>query len=815
MTYNPGFYSVNSLGEKSLLANLENNIKAFLSWGFLNIGGYVNVQTPQSNITAFNQHLLRPTKDQNRSIYSTWQSPRKDWVHETGICYNNNEPLKFSGVTVNNVFYPGPTGSGAVSYKVDYPNGQIVFTNKIAPTSVVSANYSYKSIQVYKSNDFPSWKEIQLDSSLNTASQFQKYDKGDWSIPAEHRVQLPAVIIETTSRSDSRPFRLGDRSLVITQDMLLHAIADNKDDCNKIVDILRLQEDRFIWLFDTNKVIEDKVYELNFDGSLNVNGKNYYNLVNNPTYQWKLCRISDVTISEIKFYHMNLFGSTIRLTLEIIYDDFDANCGNGGGPVEISVSTDFSTETSISSAISSSMSESLSSGGTSDSTTESVSTTDSNTESTSESPTVDYFVYHCVNGNCIYKLAETWPPDNITYFATLQECENNCEASTSSSGSSFESSSASETMSSSASETASTSISETISTSESESASSTESSLASSSQSSQESMSEGISSNISASSSAESLSQSEGSSFISETVSTSQSDLASSTVSTSASDSDSGSTSESQDCCEIFIDRQATKGCQTITIIKNTGEHCGTACVPITINGNCAGGEGTICGNSVSTNACCTPDCVEDGSCNCYSWDLSASCQGSPTSTYRNGCSCGSAGMIVVYGDTSGCDCCGCEENTCIKSSTNLSVSGCACPDPGPTCTCECQTSTCNYSGPVQQVCLDCVACGDAADQLDWPASQAACDACDCSFANWIQDCVTCCATMETWECEFISIPPDPNCDPPGSCPEIEACICSKVTETTVPCKDCKNESFGDCGGFTICKGCDPTAAGC
>ena len=74
MTYNPGFYSVNSLGEKSLLTNLENNMKAFLSWGFLNIGGYVNVQTPQSNISAFNQHLLRPTKDQNRGIYTTWQS---------------------------------------------------------------------------------------------------------------------------------------------------------------------------------------------------------------------------------------------------------------------------------------------------------------------------------------------------------------------------------------------------------------------------------------------------------------------------------------------------------------------------------------------------------------------------------------------------------------------------------------------------------------------------------------------------------------------------------------------------------------------
>ena len=55
--YDPSFYSVNSFGEKSLLTHLENNMKSFLNWGFLNIGAYVNVNIPTENIHNFGQHI--------------------------------------------------------------------------------------------------------------------------------------------------------------------------------------------------------------------------------------------------------------------------------------------------------------------------------------------------------------------------------------------------------------------------------------------------------------------------------------------------------------------------------------------------------------------------------------------------------------------------------------------------------------------------------------------------------------------------------------------------------------------------------------
>lgn len=326
MTYYAGFSTSNSLGEKTLITNLENNTKLFLEWGFLNVGGFTNVNIPTTNIHNFNLHILRPVKDQTQPSFTSWQSPKKDWVYESGVCFKDESPLAFSGVYVNNTFYPAPTGSGTINYRVDYPNGQIVFNSGVTTNSTVTASYSYKTVQVYKSNEYPQWKEIQFDTDLNKANQFNKYDKGDFSISPEHRAQLPIIIIEADSRSRSRPFRLGDRSLIIEQDILCHVIADNKVQRDSMIDILRLQEDRIIWLFDTNKVIEDKVYNLNFNGSINSSGLNYPSLVNNSTYQWKMSRLSKVNISDISFYHMNLFGSTVRITHEIIYDDFVPTC---------------------------------------------------------------------------------------------------------------------------------------------------------------------------------------------------------------------------------------------------------------------------------------------------------------------------------------------------------------------------------------------------------------------------------------------------------------------------------------------------------
>ena len=321
MTYDPSFMGVNNIGTPLIINELENNYKSFLDWGFLNIGAFTNVNIPTQNIAGFDLHILKPTNNPNKSDRTVWQSARKDWVHESGINYSTTSPISVSGVYVNSVFYPGPTGNATLGYTINYPEGYVVFNKPLASNSNVQLEYSYKNIQIYKMEEFPYWREIQHRSLENKAG-LSLSDKGDFAINNEHRIQLPAIIIETIARSNSKPYRLGDKSLVIEQDMLLHVLSDTPNQKNNIIDIIRLQEDRVIWLYNTKEIINSGIYPLNYNGSKNINGQNYYTIVNNPNYRWIRCQITDVNISEINFTNIRMYGSVIRLSNEIIFTSF-------------------------------------------------------------------------------------------------------------------------------------------------------------------------------------------------------------------------------------------------------------------------------------------------------------------------------------------------------------------------------------------------------------------------------------------------------------------------------------------------------------
>jgi hypothetical protein len=315
--YDPNFMMVDNIGSTNILNELENNLKSFLDWGFLNAGGFVNVTRPTANISSFNLHILKPIKDKQRLDNTVWQTPRKDWVYETGIQYENSSPIDVSGIYINNIFYPGPSGSGSITYSINYPEGKVYFSNPLPSNSLVAAEYSYRSIQVYKMEEFPYWKGIQY-RSLENKNGFSLTDRGDFSIDSEHRIQLPAIIIETAPPNDAKPFRLGDKSLILNQSVLLHILSDNNTQKNNIIDIIRLQQDRFWWLYDTDSVIKDNVYPLNYNGSKNSIGKNYLDIINDSKYRWLKSRITEVSISEVFFPNLRLYGSVLRLINELI-----------------------------------------------------------------------------------------------------------------------------------------------------------------------------------------------------------------------------------------------------------------------------------------------------------------------------------------------------------------------------------------------------------------------------------------------------------------------------------------------------------------
>jgi hypothetical protein len=315
------FIGIDKYSANTLTSQLENNIVSFLDDGLLKIGAFVNVYESVSNVYGSDMSQLRPVENDSYTDYTLWQSPRKNWVYEniSGVEY---EPVIFSGITVSgtsgSAFYPAPTGNSTLGYTINYKEGSILFDRAVARTSKVSASYSYKLFDVEVANKSPIWKSLQHKSFEAENFTNSYFSSGDFAIPSEHRTQLPTIIVESVNRSKNMPWRLGDHSLLSEQKVLLHVISENKIDRDKINDILNRQSTRTIDLYDTNKLIESGTYPLNFDGSLNSSGLEYDEILANFDYKLMTCRFKNITVSEMKFYGIDLYGSTIEVTNELI-----------------------------------------------------------------------------------------------------------------------------------------------------------------------------------------------------------------------------------------------------------------------------------------------------------------------------------------------------------------------------------------------------------------------------------------------------------------------------------------------------------------
>jgi hypothetical protein len=346
---NTGFSGVKNIGEHLLMSQIENNIKSFLDWGFLNIGGFINVTRPQNNIYGVNPTQLKPTEDPNFRTGQVWQTMRKDWVWEQDVYFTNCKylsvepspspslcptyvedydpcpselietifPILITGIYINNTFYPIDT-IGQYSYKVDYINSRIIFDNAVSTSLNIEMEYSYRWVQVYNYDNAKWWQQLQYVTDAN-AKHFDQINKGDFSILSNNRVQLPAIIIETISRGLSEPWQLGDKSLIVKQELMLHIVAENMADRNKIIDILRLQQDRFIKMYDTNLVIKNRVQPFNIDGTLNERRLQYDKLINCSSYNWLQCRMIDIYAADVESFSPFFSEANLRLTMELIF----------------------------------------------------------------------------------------------------------------------------------------------------------------------------------------------------------------------------------------------------------------------------------------------------------------------------------------------------------------------------------------------------------------------------------------------------------------------------------------------------------------
>jgi len=317
-TPHTNFKGVTHFGNDQLMNMLEANLKIYYDWSLLKIGAWVDVQNTQVDVWAGDVSQLRMADDPAYTDGRVWQGQRKNWVWETGVNYTDVDSATQnpSGVGVPTIDGVAATGS----YSVNYSLGRIIFDDAIATTSTVKVTHAYRNVQTYIADDVPWFRELQFRSHRSDDAQISKTSTGEWSIGGQHRVQLPAIIIESVPQGISRGYELGNGSLVIKQDVRFHVIADSRYARNNIVDIIRQQSDRAIWLFDTNLVNAGGGWPL--DGYGDLTGVNMYpdlvDTIANGGYRWNQCHMMHSAVSEIESLHPNLFEGIVKTTMEIV-----------------------------------------------------------------------------------------------------------------------------------------------------------------------------------------------------------------------------------------------------------------------------------------------------------------------------------------------------------------------------------------------------------------------------------------------------------------------------------------------------------------
>jgi hypothetical protein len=310
--YSPNFQAVNSMGEYHLYTQLEHNLKTFLDWGFVNIGGFVNITRPTANINnSANFHKLSSRQDPAYPKNRVWETFKKQWVYESGVSYNTTNPIPISGVYINNAFVPGPTGNVQYPFTLNYDLGRVIFASGLPSNTSVEMDFSFRTVQTYKANDALSqWKQLQ-ELTYKTGSV-------DAIVTSNHRAQMPCIIIEPTSNAIFKPYELGTKKQIVNQNILLHIFSENYVEKNNIVDIIRFQKDKELRLYDVKQVVSDKVYPLNPNGSKNIYGQNYNQLLDDSSaYLWRTSYIDDVSVMDMESLNNNIYYSTVRLDVQI------------------------------------------------------------------------------------------------------------------------------------------------------------------------------------------------------------------------------------------------------------------------------------------------------------------------------------------------------------------------------------------------------------------------------------------------------------------------------------------------------------------
>ena len=286
------------IGQLSVSEKLEANLISWLDWGFVNAGGYINVEIDQTGCYVGNQSLLEEVTDlRDSGIY--WQGPT-NFVYESGT-ESSPAPFYEPLVYVNSIL-----DSGAV---VNYRDGQIVPTSGVTGNTI-KCSFSYKWTTFTSARKSPSVRRLKYGHTRTDI------DNGQVGLPTQTTLPLPAVIIDVPPISSSRPYtltRLGMKTY--KHNINISVIGESASDVTKICDYICGQEGVAILGFDPDLVIASGDFPLNFDGTKN-SGKSHKELA--AQYGWSTIHIVSAEGLWGSYINENLYEANVRLVTELV-----------------------------------------------------------------------------------------------------------------------------------------------------------------------------------------------------------------------------------------------------------------------------------------------------------------------------------------------------------------------------------------------------------------------------------------------------------------------------------------------------------------
>lgn len=319
-----GFTRVSNFGDDTVTEIVSSNLVSFLDWGFINIGAYRNVTNGVVDAAGIDYSVLKHIDVEDEISGTVWQAQRMNWVWESGL--EVGTPNAITGVTVNGTFYATNT-VGDYAHHYDYVNGNVVFDSAISLSSTVTVNYSYKIVKVQTVDEESLFARIQTETQ-GQSTNFNSDGKDAYGNYGTSRKQLPWVGVELPTREFVSGVGLGNTQGHNQISVIFHVMSENKSNIIKISDIIKNQDRRRIYIYDSNLIAADDAYPLDYRNMLKTGAKMYPELIDTAanngyrmtSYLGSTMRFIDIGSNQpTQRLGRKLFYKPVRMGIEVIF----------------------------------------------------------------------------------------------------------------------------------------------------------------------------------------------------------------------------------------------------------------------------------------------------------------------------------------------------------------------------------------------------------------------------------------------------------------------------------------------------------------